>query len=120
MRISDWSSDVCSSDLLFHVQEESPGAVFWHPKGWTLFRTIERYMRARLEDGGYVAIKTPQLMDRSLWEASGKWEKFRGHIFNSDTDNGRILLPKHVNVTDSDQGLMQGEKTTRETGRIGK
>ncbi len=55
--------------------------MFWHPKGWTLYRTIENYLRQRLEHAGYVEVRTPQLVDRSLWEASGHWEKFREHMF---------------------------------------
>jgi threonyl-tRNA synthetase len=66
---------------LFHIQEEAPGTVFWHPKGWTLFRTIERYMRTKLEDDGYVEVKTPQLVDRVFWEKSGHWENYRDAMF---------------------------------------
>src|SRR6185436_18845438 len=62
---------------LFHQQEEAAGMVFWHPKGWTFWRTIEGYLRRKLEAGGYVEVKTPQLVDRRLWESSGHWEKFR-------------------------------------------
>jgi len=70
---------------LFHQQEEAAGAVFWHPKGWTLYRTIETYLRKRLEHAGYVEVRTPLLIDRSLWEASGHWEKFREHMFTVET-----------------------------------
>ncbi|HTY67454.1 MAG TPA: threonine--tRNA ligase, partial [Alphaproteobacteria bacterium] len=66
---------------LFHVQEEAVGAVFWHPKGWTLFRTLESYMRGRLEQNGYAEVKTPQLVDRKLWEQSGHWENFKDAMF---------------------------------------
>ena len=66
---------------LFHQQEEAVGSVFWHPKGWTLYRVIEAYMRRRLERAGYREVKTPQLIDRSLWEESGHWEKLpRAHV----------------------------------------
>ncbi|MFN4089110.1 MAG: threonine--tRNA ligase [Alphaproteobacteria bacterium] len=99
---------------LFHVQEESPGAVFWHPKGWTLFRTIERYMRDRLEDGGYVEIRTPQLMDRSLWEASGHWEKFREHMFTSQIEDERIFALKPMNCPGHVQIFKQGLKSYRD------
>ncbi|MBT6119190.1 MAG: TGS domain-containing protein, partial [Rhodospirillaceae bacterium] len=61
---------------LYHFQEEAAGSVFWHDKGWTLYRTVESYMRRRLEGAGYTEVKTPQLVDRGLWEASGHWEKF--------------------------------------------
>ena len=73
---------------LFHFQEEAAGSVFWHPKGWTLYRTAEDYMRRRLEAAGYVEVKTPQLLDRALWEQSGHWDKFREHMFIA-RDRGR-------------------------------
>jgi threonyl-tRNA synthetase len=80
---------------LFHLQEEAAGSVFWHPKGWTLFRTIENYIRGRLERAGYVEVHTPQLVDRSLWIASGHWEKFREHMFTiADEDENRVLAVK--------------------------
>jgi threonyl-tRNA synthetase len=92
---------------LFHQQEEAVGSVFWHPKGWTLYRIIEGYLRDRLDKAGYLEIKTPQLLDRSLWEASGHWEKFRHVMFTvRDDDEGkeRVLAvkpmscPGHVQV----------------------
>ncbi|MEX0810144.1 MAG: threonine--tRNA ligase [Dongiaceae bacterium] len=73
---------------LFHQQEEAAGMVFWHPKGWTLYRTLERYMRARLDAAGYVEVKTPQLVDRKLWEASGHWEKFRENMYIAENEEG--------------------------------
>ena len=73
---------------LFHFQDEALGSVFWHPKGWTLYRICEQYMRQRLEKAGYVEVKTPQLVDRMLWEKSGHWENF-GSI---------CLLPKWMRV----------------------
>jgi threonyl-tRNA synthetase len=87
---------------LFHQQEEAVGSVFWHPKGWTLYRTIENYMRRRLDAAGYVEVRTPQLLDRSLWEASGHWEKFGQHMFtveDADKDSGsnRVLAIKPMN-----------------------
>jgi threonyl-tRNA synthetase len=66
---------------LFHLQEEAVGSVFWHPKGWRLYRAAEDYMRRRLDAAGYQEVKTPQLVDRALWEQSGHWEKFREHMF---------------------------------------
>lgn len=71
---------------LFHLQEEAQGSVFWHPKGWSLYRSCERYMRTRLEGAGYVEVKTPQLVDRTLWERSGHWDKFRDHMFIAEVD----------------------------------
>ncbi|HEX7970523.1 MAG TPA: threonine--tRNA ligase, partial [Stellaceae bacterium] len=85
---------------LFHQQEEAVGSVFWHPKGWTLYRTIESYLRRRLDKSGYLEVRTPQLIDRALWIASGHWEKFRQAMFTvKDEDEGheRILALKPMN-----------------------
>jgi len=71
---------------LFHFQEEAQGSVFWHPHGWTVYRMCEKYMRIRLEDAGYVEVKTPQLVDRDLWERSGHWDKFRDHMFIAEVN----------------------------------
>jgi len=73
---------------LFHQQEEAAGTVFWHPKGWTLWRTLESYLRRRLEAGGYVEVKTPQLVDRRLWEKSGHWSNFRENMYLSENEDG--------------------------------
>jgi threonyl-tRNA synthetase len=88
---------------LFHFQEEAAGSAFWHPKGWTLWREIEAYMRRRLEAAGYVEVKTPQLVDRSLWERSGHWEKFREHMFTLEFENRALAIkpmncPGHVQI----------------------
>ncbi len=99
---------------LFHLQEEGPGMVFWHPKGWALYLALERYMRRRLEDGGYVEVKTPQLMDRSLWEASGHWEKFREHMFISETEDDRVFALKPMNCPCHIQIFRQGLKSYRD------
>ncbi len=82
---------------LFHQQEEAVGSVFWHPKGWTLWRTVETYLRRKLEAAGYVEVKTPQLLDRSLWEASGHWEKFGVNMFTVQTPDDRTLAIKPMN-----------------------
>ena len=83
---------------LFHLQEEAAGSVFWHPKGWTLYRLVENYIRHRLDAAGYVEVRTPQLVDRSLWEASGHWEKFGQNMFTvRDEDGDRILALKPMN-----------------------
>ena len=71
---------------LFHMQEEAPGMVFWHPNGWAVYRVLEDYMRRRLSNSGYVEVKTPQVVDRKLWEASGHWEKYREHMFITEID----------------------------------
>ena len=98
---------------LFHIQEEATGSVFWHPKGWTLYRTVERYMRARLEEAGYVEVKTPQLIDRTLWEASGHWEKFREHMFIAESED-RVLAVKPMNCPGHVQIFNQGLKSYRD------
>jgi threonyl-tRNA synthetase len=98
---------------LFHQQEEATGSVFWHPRGWTLYRTIERYMRARLDRANYQEVKTPQLVDRALWEASGHWEKFREHMFVAETED-RIYALKPMNCPGHVQIFRQGLKSYRE------
>ena len=82
---------------LFHLQEEAVGSVFWHPNGWVLYRAIEAYMRRRLEEGGYQEVRTPQLLDRSLWEASGHWENFRENMFIAESRDERVLAVKPMN-----------------------
>jgi len=71
---------------LFHFQEEAPGMVFWHPNGWTIYRALEDYMRRRLDRAGYKEIRTPQVVDRKLWEASGHWDKYRENMFITEID----------------------------------
>ena len=66
---------------LFHFQDEAAGMVFWHDKGWTLYRTLEGFVRRRLQAGGYSEVRTPQLVDRRLWRESGHWDKFREHMY---------------------------------------
>ena len=81
---------------LFHIQEEATGSVFWHPKGWTLYRTAESYLRRRLNAAGYQEVRTPQLVDRRLWEASGHWENYKEHMFIArveDEDTTLALKP---------------------------
>jgi threonyl-tRNA synthetase len=82
---------------LFHLGEEAVGSVFWHPKGWTLFRIIENYLRARLDAAGYLEVKGPQLLDRSLWERSGHWENFRENMFIAQSRDDRVLAVKPMN-----------------------
>ena len=98
---------------LFHQQEEAVGSVFWHPKGWTLYRSVEAYMRRRLEVAGYVEVKTPQLIDRALWEASGHWEKFREHMFIAESED-RVLAVKPMNCPGHVQIFKQGLKSYRD------
>ena len=99
---------------LFHIQEEAVGSVFWHAKGWTLYRVCEEYMRARLEDTGYFEVKTPQLVDRTLWERSGHWEKFRENMFTIDDDDDRVLAVKPMNCPCHVQIYKQGTTSYRD------
>ncbi|MFO0996922.1 MAG: threonine--tRNA ligase [Alphaproteobacteria bacterium] len=99
---------------LFHLQEEAAGSVFWHPKGWTLYRTVEAYMRRRLDAGGYIEVKTPQLVDRALWEASGHWEKFRQNMFTTNTEDEHILALKPMNCPCHVQIFRQGIRSYRD------
>jgi threonyl-tRNA synthetase len=98
---------------LFHLQEEAVGSVFWHPKGWTLFRTLEGYLRRRLEKSGYLEIRTPQLVDRSLWQASGHWDKFGDNIFAVESDD-HVLALKPMNCPCHIQVFKQGLKSYRD------
>ncbi len=98
---------------LFHQQEEAAGNVFWHAKGWTLYRTLEEYMRRRLERAGYLEVRTPQLLDRSLWEASGHWDKFRQHMFTAEAEE-RVLALKPMNCPCHVQIFRQGLKSYRD------
>ena len=98
---------------LFHFQEEAAGMAFWHPKGWTLYRTVEAYMRRKLEAAGYVEVKTPQLVDRKLWEASGHWEKFRENMYTLESEE-RIFALKPMNCPCHVQIFNQGVKSYRE------
>ena len=99
---------------LFHIQEEAPGSAFWHPKGWALYRTVQDYMRSRLDDAGYVEVNTPQLVDRALWEASGHWEKFRENMFISESDEEKTLAIKPMNCPCHVQIFKQGITSYRD------
>ncbi|MCW8835235.1 MAG: threonine--tRNA ligase [Rhodospirillales bacterium] len=93
---------------LFHFQEEAPGAVFWHPKGWRLFRSLVEYMRARQDRAGYVEISTPSVMDRQLWELSGHWENFRENMYITQTEDERVFALKPMNCPGGIQVFKQG------------
>ena len=82
---------------LFHLQEEAVGSVFWHPKGWTLYRAIESYMRRRLDRAGYHEVRGPLLLDRSLWQATGHWDNFRDNMFIAESRDERVLAVKPMN-----------------------
>jgi threonyl-tRNA synthetase len=100
---------------LFHIQEEAVGSVFWHPKGWKLYRTVEAYMRRRLEAAGYEEVRTPQLLDRKLWEQSGHWEKFRKNMFIAEVaDEETTLALKPMNCPCHVQIFKQGLRSYRQ------
>jgi len=99
---------------LFHFQEEAPGAVFWHPKGWGLFQSLINYMRKRQDQAGYVETNTPDLLDISLWETSGHWEKFRGNMFTTEEKEGRIFAIKPMNCPGAVEIYKQGLKSYRD------
>lgn len=88
---------------LFHLQEEAPGMVFWHPKGWQIWQAVEQYMRRRLADGGYEEVRTPQVMDRTFWERSGHWQNYRENMFVTESEKRDYAIkpmncPGHVQI----------------------
>ncbi len=88
---------------LFHFQEEAPGLIFWHPKGWAIWQQVEQYMRRVYQDNGYHEVKAPQILDRSLWERSGHWENYRENMFTTESENRHYALkpmncPGHVQI----------------------
>jgi threonyl-tRNA synthetase len=92
---------------LFHFQDEAPGLIFWHPKGWTIWQQIEQYMRKVYQDCGYQEVKGPQILDRSLWEKTGHWENYRENMFSTESENRNYALkpmncPGHVQIFNSD------------------
>ena len=99
---------------LFHFQEEAPGAVFWHPKGWYLFQSLINYMRKRQEDADYVETNTPDLLDRSLWETSGHWEKFGENMFTTEAKEERVFAIKPMNCPGAVEVYKQGLKSYRD------
>jgi threonyl-tRNA synthetase len=98
---------------LFHHQDEAPGMVFWHPKGWVLWQQIEQYMRAVFRDNGYQEIRTPQVIDRALWEKSGHWENFRDNMFTTESES-RDFAVKPMNCPGHVQVFNQGIKSYRD------
>ena len=99
---------------LFHFREESPGAVFWHEKGWLLFLRLVEYMRAKQRLAGYKEINTPELLDRTLWEKSGHWDKFGEHMFTSETPDEKTFAVKPMNCPGCVQVFNQGLKSYRD------
>ena len=99
---------------LFHFREESPGSVFWHEKGWNLFQRLVEYMRLKQRNAGYKEISTPELLDKSLWEKSGHWEKFGHHMFTSETPDEKVFAVKPMNCPGCVQVFNQGLKSYRD------
>ena len=99
---------------LFHFREESPGAVFWHHKGWTLFQNLINYMRQKQKKAGYKEINTPELLDKSLWEKSGHWDKFGDNMFTSETPDEKTFAIKPMNCPGCLQVFNQGLKSYRD------
>lgn len=92
---------------LFHFQEEAPGLIFWHPKGWALWQQVEQYMRTIYQDYGYQEVKAPQILDRSLWEKSGHWSKYKDNMFTTESENRYYALkpmncPGHIQIFNSE------------------
>jgi len=98
---------------LFHIQEESPGMIFWHPNGWTIYQVLEKYIREILKKNDYLEIKTPQAVDKSLWEKSGHWEKFREDMFTTASEN-RTYAIKPMNCPCHIQVFNQGLKSYKD------
>ncbi|MGE8942985.1 threonine--tRNA ligase [Leptospira interrogans] len=99
---------------LFHFQEEGPGVVFWHPKGWTLFQSLMNYMRRRQNAAGYREVNAPQILDKALWETSGHWETFRENMFTTETEDGREFAIKPMNCPGHIQIFKHGLRSYRE------
>ena len=99
---------------LFHFREESPGSVFWHEKGWRLFQSLISYMREKQNRAGYKEINTPEILDKSLWEKSGHWEKFGEHMFTTTTPDEKIFAIKPMNCPGCVQVFNQGLKSYRD------
>jgi threonyl-tRNA synthetase len=99
---------------LFHFQEEGPGTVFWHPKGWTLFQTLITYMRRRQNEAGYIEVNTPQVLDRALWETSGHWQTYRENMFLTKTEDERVFALKPMNCPGHIQVFKNGLKSYRD------
>ncbi|WP_020560930.1 threonine--tRNA ligase [Thiofilum flexile] len=99
---------------LFHFDENAPGSVFWHPKGWTLFQTLINYMRKRQEQAGYTEINTPDVMDRALWETSGHWFNYRENMFTTQTEDERVFALKPMNCPGCMLMFAQGLRSYRD------
>ena len=108
---------------LFHFQEESPGAVFWHQKGWSLFQSLVKFMREKQNDAGYLEVNTPEMLDKTLWEKSGHWDKFQEYMYTTDADKKTFAIkpmncPGHVQVFN--QGLKSYKDLPLKISEFGK
>ena len=108
---------------LFHFQEESPGAVFWHQKGWSLFQSLVKFMRDKQNEAGYLEVNTPEMLDKTLWEKSGHWEKFQEYMYTTDADDKTFAIkpmncPGHVQVYN--QGLKSYKDLPLKISEFGK
>ena len=108
---------------LFHFQEESPGAVFWHQKGWSLFQSLVKFMRDKQNEAGYLEVNTPEMLDKALWEKSGHWEKFQEYMYTTDADDKTFAIkpmncPGHVQVYN--QGLKSYKDLPLKISEFGK
>lgn len=99
---------------LFHFQDDAPGAVFWHARGWTIFQQLINYMRLRQEDAGYIEVNTPDIMDRSLWELSGHWQNYRDNMFTTTTEDKRVFALKPMNCPGGVSLFKHGLKSYRD------
>ena len=99
---------------LFHFEDYAPGAVFWHPRGWTLFRKLVDYVRQRHDESGYIEVNTPDVMDRALWETSGHWGNYRENMFTTQTEDERVFALKPMNCPGSVAMFKQGLKSYRD------
>jgi len=99
---------------LFHFREESPGSVFWHEKGWSLFQKLINYMRSRQDEAGYKEVNTPEVLDRLLWEKSGHWEKYGENMYTSETPDEKVFAIKPMNCPGHIQVFNQGLKSYRD------
>src|SRR5690606_7029940 len=99
---------------LFPIQEGGKGMIFWHPKGWTLYRTLQNYMRRRMEAEGYDEVKTPQVLDKTFWEQSGHWAKFRENMFVCEDEDGQIMAVKPMNCPGHVQVFKHGQRSYRD------
>ncbi len=99
---------------LFHFQEDAPGTVFWHPKGWNLFQELVNYMRRRQQASGYLEVNSPQLLDKSLWETSGHWENYHANMFVTETEDERVFALKPMNCPGHVQIFKHGLKSYRD------